>query len=89
MPMIMSYGSKSVLRESFFITLDLDFSDVRRFPLGTHSGILLLRPRSKSRQAVLDVLERVLREYSLATFQCCLVLADETQTRIRRPSVLD
>lgn len=35
----------------FFITLDLDFSDVRRFPPGTHPGILLLRPRSRSRQA--------------------------------------
>jgi len=25
----------------FFITLDLDFSDVRRFPPGTHPGILM------------------------------------------------
>ncbi|RAM48276.1 MAG: hypothetical protein C6Y22_28760 [Hapalosiphonaceae cyanobacterium JJU2] len=30
----------------FFITLDLDFSDVRRFPPGTHPGILLVRSRS-------------------------------------------
>jgi predicted nuclease of predicted toxin-antitoxin system len=71
----------------FFITLDLDFSDVRRFPPGTHPGILLLRSRNGSRQAVLDVLSRVVREYPLATLQGCLVVADETQTRIRRPSV--
>jgi predicted nuclease of predicted toxin-antitoxin system len=77
------------IESRFFITLDLDFSDVRLFPLGTHPGILLLRPRSKSRQAVLDVLERVVREYSLTHFQGCLVVADETQTRIRRPSVSD
>ncbi|PSB60653.1 hypothetical protein C7B61_17115, partial [filamentous cyanobacterium CCP1] len=41
------------LEQRLFITLDLDFSDVRRFPPGTHPGILLLRPRSRSRQAIL------------------------------------
>jgi len=71
----------------FFITLDLDFSDVRRFSPGTHPGILLLRCRNGSRQAVLDVLSRVVKEYPLTTLQGCLVVADETQTRIRRPSV--
>lgn len=71
----------------FFITLDLDFSDVRRFPPGTHPGILLLRCRSGSRQAVLDILTRVVREYPLATLRGCLTVADETQTRIRRPLV--
>lgn len=71
----------------FFITLDLDFSDVRRFPPGTHPGILLLRSRCGSRQAVLDVLQRVVRVYPLATLQGCLVVADDIQIRIRRPSV--
>ncbi|NJL90494.1 MAG: DUF5615 family PIN-like protein [Coleofasciculaceae cyanobacterium SM2_1_6] len=69
----------------FFITLDLDFSDVRRFSPGTHPGILLLRSRSRSRQLVLDVLSRVVREQPLETLQGCLVVADENQTRIRRP----
>lgn len=69
----------------FFMTLDLDFSDVRRFPPGTHPGILLLRPRSRSSQAVLNLLARILREQRLETLQGCLVVADEIQTRIRRP----
>jgi predicted nuclease of predicted toxin-antitoxin system len=69
----------------FFITLDLDFSDVRRFPPGSHPGILLLRPRSRSRQAVLNLLSRVLSEQPLESLQGCLVVADEIQTRIRRP----
>jgi len=71
----------------FFITLDLDFSDVRRLPPGTHPGILLLRSRNGSCQAVFDILVRVVREYPLATLRGCLAVADETQTRIRRPSV--
>jgi predicted nuclease of predicted toxin-antitoxin system len=35
----------------FLITLDLGFSDVRRYAPGTHPGILLLRPRRKGRNA--------------------------------------
>src|SRR5206468_2373587 len=31
----------------FFITLDLDFSDIRRYQPGTHPGILLIRARSR------------------------------------------
>ena len=69
----------------FFITLDLDFSDVRRFPPGTHPGILLLRPRSMSREAVTSILRRLLQSHSLADFEGGLVVADEAHTRIRRP----
>jgi len=32
----------------FFITLDLDFSDVRRYPPGSHHGIMLLRPQTRA-----------------------------------------
>lgn len=69
----------------FFITLDLDFSDIRRFPPGTHAGILLLRPRSGERDAVLVVLERVLAEQPLDALAGCLTVADEARTRIRHP----
>lgn len=69
----------------FFITLDLDFSDVRRYPPGTHPGILLLRPRNTGRAAVLAVLSRVVREQGLETLKGCLAVADEQRTRIRRP----
>lgn len=71
--------------QRFFITLDLDFSDVRRYSPGTHPGILLLRPRSRSKQAVLDLLSRIVNEYPLESMQGCLVVADEAQTRIRFP----
>ena len=70
----------------FFITLDLDFSDIRRFPPGTHPGTLLLRARTRGRGAVAAVLARVLREHPLASLTGCLTVADETTTRIRRPA---
>ena len=70
----------------FLITLDLDFSDVRRYPTGSHPGVLLLRPRSRSRQAVLEVLRRVVQEHPLDGLRGCLTVADESHTRIRRPA---
>ena len=70
----------------FFITLDLDFSDVRRFVPGTHPGILLIRARGKGREAVVRVLRRVLAEHGLRSLVGCLAVADESRTRIRRPS---
>jgi predicted nuclease of predicted toxin-antitoxin system len=69
----------------FFITLDLDFADVRRYKPGSHPGILLLRARSRSRVAVLKVLQRVLNEGRLDSLAGCLAVADEVHTRIRRP----
>ncbi|HEV3073865.1 MAG TPA: DUF5615 family PIN-like protein [Thermoanaerobaculia bacterium] len=38
--------SRVVADGRLLITLDLDFSDVRRFRPGTHPGILLIRARS-------------------------------------------
>jgi predicted nuclease of predicted toxin-antitoxin system len=73
----------------FFITLDLDFSDVRRFKPGTHPGILLIRPRGKGRGAVARVVRRVLAEHGLEPLVGCLAVADESRTRIRRPPSLD
>jgi predicted nuclease of predicted toxin-antitoxin system len=73
----------------FFITLDLDFSDVRRFAPGTHPGILLIRPHGKGRGAVARVMRRVLAEHGLEPLTGCLAVADESRTRIRRPLSLD
>jgi predicted nuclease of predicted toxin-antitoxin system len=69
----------------FFVTLDLDFSDVRQFPPGSHPGLLLVRARSNSRDAVAEILQRVVQEYPLDTLQGCFVVADPNHTRIRRP----
>src|SRR5258708_3074417 len=67
---------RAVSEGRFFITLDLDFADVRRFPPGSHPGILLLRPRSRSRAAVLEILRRVVQEQPLNTLAGCFVVAD-------------
>ena len=81
--------SKVVADGRLLITLDLDFSDVRRFRPGTHPGILLIRAHSTSSPAVLRVLRRVLAERSLEDLRGCLAVADERSTRVRWPLVED
>ncbi|HXO42814.1 MAG TPA: DUF5615 family PIN-like protein [Thermoanaerobaculia bacterium] len=79
--------SRVVAEGRLLITLDLDFSDVRRFQPGTHPGILLIRAHNTSRPAVLRVLRRVLAERSLEDLRGCLAVADERITRVRWPPV--
>jgi len=64
----------------FFITLDLDFADIRAFKPGSHPGILLLRTQSRSSAGVLHVLKRVLDERRLDSLLGCLAVADEIHT---------
>lgn len=73
---------RAVAEGRLFLTLDLDFADVRRFPPGSH---LLLRPRNRSRDAVLEILQRIVQEQPLDTLAGCFVVADINHTRIRRP----
>jgi predicted nuclease of predicted toxin-antitoxin system len=71
--------------DRLLVTLDTDFSDIRRFPLGSHPGILLIRSKSNSRRAVLGILGRMLKERVFEGIRGCLAVADEVHTRIRRP----
>ena len=71
--------------DRFFITMDLDFSDVRRFRPGTHAGILIVRAREPGPLAAQAILQRVIAEHHLRDLSRCLVVADERRTRVRRP----
>lgn len=76
---------EAVVREKrFFITLDLDFADIRKISLPQSPGLLIIRPRTRARDAVSLILKKVLREYRLEEFKGCLVVADENKTRIRK-----
>ena len=68
----------------FFVTLDLDFSDIRSHPPGSHYGVLLIRAESSDRETAGRILDRVLGSHNLADLKGCLVVADTTKTRVRR-----
>ena len=70
--------------QRFLITQDLDFSDVRRFIPGTHCGVLILRLRSPSRQALIERVLAIFHEEAVETWTLCFVVATNQKIRVRR-----
>jgi predicted nuclease of predicted toxin-antitoxin system len=69
----------------FLITQDLDFSDTRQFQPGTHPGILLVRLREPSANALLENVGKVLQENPLEEWGGCFSVLTEHKLRIKRP----
>jgi len=68
----------------FFVTADKEFGDVRKFPPGTHSGILLLRAGRESFLVYRALLFHVMASYRLEALAGCLVVASFGDIRVRR-----
>jgi len=75
-----------IAERRFFVTLDLDFSDIRDHKPGEHPGLLLIRGAGNDGDAVARIIARVLASHDLRELAGCLVVADSEKTRIRRPS---
>lgn len=71
--------------DRFFLTQDLDFSDVRNFKPGTHHGLLLVRLRVPSRQALTRKVEAIFKSEDVESWKRCFVVATDHKIRIRRP----
>ncbi len=69
----------------FFVTADKGFGDLRVYPIGSHAGILLLRPARERRSDFVSLVEFVLDKNSLESLSGCLVVATVQRIRIRRP----
>ncbi len=68
----------------FFITQDLDFSDLRQFAPGTHHGLLLVRLRDPGRSALAAVVREVFSSQDVAGWTGCFVVVTERKIRISR-----
>lgn len=66
-------------------TLDVEFGNLRKYPPGTHPGIILFRPRRCEAIGVARLVERFVRAADLAVFGGCLVVVEPTRVRVRRP----
>ena len=69
----------------FFITQDLDFSDVRRFEPGNHEGILLVRLANPSRRALSAYIEKLFATEAVESWARCFVVATDSKVRVRKP----
>jgi predicted nuclease of predicted toxin-antitoxin system len=68
----------------FLITKDLEFSDARRYPPGTHRGILVFRLSDDRSRVVALRLELVFRAESVEAWGGCLVIVTDHKVRVRR-----
>jgi len=70
----------------FFVTQDLDFSDVRRFVPGTHPGLMIVRLPAAGRQELLDRVSSVFEHEAVVTWDGCHVVVTSHKVRVRRPT---
>ena len=68
----------------FFITMDKAFGDIRRYPPGTHKGILLLRPDRESIPEFKSLLSSVLKQYHIESLAGTVTVATSRSIRIRK-----
>ena len=66
-------------------TLDVEFADLRKFPPGSHAGVVLFRPRRLSPSSVSAFVLRFVKKANLAEFSGCIVVVDPRRIRVRAP----
>lgn len=67
------------------LTLDRGVGDLRRYPPGSHAGIVVLRPTSQDPDTVIDLVDRFLSTYQLDDLRECTVIVEPDRIRVRRP----
>lgn len=70
-------------------TLDRGLGDLRRYPPGTHSGIIILPAGQPSQEtsAITDLVDRLLRDHDLGDLHGCVVVVEPDRIRVRRPEL--
>lgn len=68
----------------FFVTQDLDFSDIRRYQPGTHHGLLLVRLAEPSRRGLIERLQHLFATEPVERWGRCFVIVTDRKIRIRR-----
>lgn len=67
------------------LTLDIEFADLRKYPPGTHPGIVLFRPRNLGATTVNELVEAFVRRTDMDDLAGCVVVVDSARVRVRRP----
>jgi hypothetical protein len=73
-----------VSERRFFITADTGFGDIRLYPPGTHSGILVLRPDHESIVAYRALVAQVISKHALEALVGYITVATPRGVRVRR-----
>jgi len=71
------------LRKATLVTADKGFSDIRRFPIGSHYGIIVLRLKRRKRDEILQRFCQVLSQVARCFLQGRLIVVTDSKIRIR------
>jgi predicted nuclease of predicted toxin-antitoxin system len=72
-----------VREDRILVTLDLDFSDIRRYPPSAHHGIWVLRPPTQSIESVIAILKGALAVLNHEPTRNRLWIVEANSVRIR------
>jgi predicted nuclease of predicted toxin-antitoxin system len=76
----------SAQKESrLFVTQDMDFSDLRQFMPGTHSGVLLVRLHTPSWKRLVKRIIEIFQTEDVSSWPGCFVVVTESKVRVVRP----
>jgi len=76
----------AALREKrMLLTLDLEFADLRKYPPGSHPGIILFRPPSFGPLSVNKFIIDFVNSADLSELTSCVAIVDPVNVRVRSP----
>ncbi len=67
------------------MTLDIEFADLRKYPPGSHPGVILFRPLSLSPLSVNAFITDFVRRTDLDKLAACVAVVDPVHVRVRYP----
>ncbi len=77
---------KAVQSEArFLVTADKGFGDIRIYPPGTHSGVLILRSDEDGIRPMVELIQQTLDSYTLDVLTGTITVVTPRGIRVRRP----
>ncbi len=67
------------------MTLDVEFADLRKYPPGSHPGVILFRPLSLGPLSVNSFITDFVRRTDLDKLAACIAVVDPIHVRVRYP----
>jgi predicted nuclease of predicted toxin-antitoxin system len=71
--------------QRMLLTLDIEFADLRKYPPGSHPGVILFRPLSLSPLSMNNFIADFIRRTDLEKLAACVAVVDPVHLRVRYP----
>jgi predicted nuclease of predicted toxin-antitoxin system len=71
----------------WLVTADKEFGDIRRYPAGSHAGVILLRLAEQSRVDYLRLVKAAVASLDLDNLAGAIVVVTDRGVRIRRAEI--